>query len=241
MKIYGIIRTLGFLSLVFIASCTSQQLAESFEILTSEDSRLTSSEVETGLREALIKGVSVGSDEVSKVGGYLNNPKIKIPFPPEIQKVENTLRDIGMGSLVDDFVATLNRGAEEAAKEAKPVFISAIRQMTIGDAYAILRGSEDEATQYLKRTTTSELTAKFQPIIHNALEKTGATRHYSEIVNTYNSIPMVQKVNPNLDEYATELAIDGLFVKIAEEERNIRKNPAARTSAILKKVFSSTE
>lgn len=228
-------------SVVFFASCTSQQLAESFEVLTSEESALTSAEVEKGLREALIKGVSVGSDEVSKVGGYLNNPQIRIPFPPEIQKVENTLRDIGMGSLVDDFVTTLNRGAEEAAKEAKPIFVSAIQQMTIGDAYAILRGSEDEATHYLKRTTTSQLTAKFQPIIHSALEQTGATKHYSEIVNTYNAIPLVQKVNPNLDEYATELAIEGLFVKIAEEEHNIRKNPAARTSEILKKVFGNRE
>jgi hypothetical protein len=227
--------------LVFCMGCTTQQIADTMRILTDENAALTSAEVDAGLREALIKGISVGADEVSKVGGYLNNPQIRIPFPPEIQRVENTLRDIGMGQLVDQFVTTLNRGAEQAAKEAKPVFVSAIKQMTIGDAFAILRGNEDEATQYLKRTTTAELTSKFMPVIQSALNETGATKHYTDIVTTYNSIPFVQQVNPNLDEYATSLAIDGLFLKIAEEERNIRKNPAARTSDILKRVFGQSQ
>lgn len=234
-------KLIGLFLIMISMGCTTQQIADTMRILTDENSALTSAEVDEGLREALIKGISVGTDEVSKVGGYLNNPKIRIPFPPEIQKVENTLRDIGMGSLVDDFVTTLNRGAEEAAKEAKPIFVSSIQQMTIGDALAILRGSEDEATQYLKRTTTDELTNKFMPRIQNALNETGATKYYTDIVNTYNSIPLVQKVNPNLGEYATALAIDGLFLKIAEEEKNIRQNPAARTTEILKRVFGQNQ
>lgn len=224
---------------VLVGSCTSQQLAETMRVLTEEDTALTTGDVESGLRAALIKGVSEGAGEVSKVGGYLNNPKIKIPFPPEVVKVENTLRDIGMGSLVDDFVSTLNHGAEEAAKEAKPIFVSAIKQMTIADAWNILNGNNDEATQYLKRTTTSELTAKFSPVIDAALQQTGATRYYTQIVDKYNSIPFIQKVNPDLTAYATERAIDGLFVKIAEEEAKIRENPAARTSEILRKVFGA--
>lgn len=227
--------------LLFLTSaCTTQQIADSMRILT-EDSPLTSSEIDKGLREALIKGVSVGADEVSKVGGYLNNPQIKIPFPPEMVKVENTLRDLGMGSLVDQFVTTLNQGAEEAAKEAKPIFIDAIRQMTIQDAMSILQGKEDEATRFLVRTTTGSLTQKFKPVIKSSLDKTEATKYYGEIITKYNSIPFIQKVNPNLDDYATQLAIDGLFVMIAKEEKNIRQNPAARTTEILKRVFGSPE
>jgi len=227
--------------LLFLTSaCTTQQIADTMRILT-EDSPLTTSEIDTGLREALIKGVSVGADEVSKAGGYLNNAQIRIPFPPEMVKVENTLRDLGMGSLVDQFVTTLNQGAEEAAKEAKPIFIDAIRQMTIQDAMSILKGKDDEATQYLVRTTTGALSQKFMPVIKSALDKTEATKYYGEIISKYNAIPFVQKVNPNLDEYATQLAIDGLFVMIAKEEKNIRQNPAARTSDILRRVFGSPE
>lgn len=229
----------GALVALLAGACTTQQLADTVRILTEEEDALTTSDVESGLRAALVKGVTEGTAEVSKVGGYLNNPQIKIPFPPEVVKVENTLRDIGMGDLVDQFVSTLNHGAEEAAKEAKPIFVSAIKQMTIADAWNILNGSKDEATQYLKRTTTGELTAKFSPVIESALQETGATRYYGEIVDKYNSIPFIQKVNPDLTSYATELAIDGLFVKIAEEEAKIRENPAARTSEILQRVFGS--
>lgn len=228
------------LLLFFASACTTQQIADSMRILT-EDSPLTTSEIDSGLRQALIKGVSVGADEVSKAGGYLNNAQIKIPFPPEMVKVENTLRDLGMGSLVDQFITTLNQGAEEAAKEAKPIFINSIHQMTIQDAMSILKGKDDEATQYLVRTTTGALSQKFMPVIKSALDKTEATKYYSEIISKYNSIPFIQKVNPNLDEYATQLAIDGLFVMIAKEEKNIRQNPAARTSDILKRVFGSSE
>lgn len=226
-----------FTFLALLASCTAQQFPKSLKDLTTIGSELSSGEVEEGLRAALEKGVKVATEKVSNEGGYLNDVQIRIPFPPEMQKVETRLRGMGMDALVDDFIETLNHGAEEAAKEAKPIFLNAIRQMTIQDAVNILRGDNDEATQYLKRTTTAQLTEKFQPVIQAALEKTGATRYYSNIVTTYNSIPFTQKVNPNLDEYATELAIDGLFVKIAEEEEKIRLNPAARTSEILRKVF----
>jgi hypothetical protein len=200
---------------------------------------LSSDEVAQGLKEALTKGVSKGSDLVSQVDGYFKNPEIKIPFPPEVKQVESRLRQIGLGDEVDRFVLTLNRGAEDAAKEAKPIFIEAVRGMTIQDAWAILKGEQDAATQYLKSSTSSLLKEKFKPIIQNSLSKVNATKYYGDLVNSYNKIPLVQKVNPDLDEYATDRAIEGLFIMIAKEEKNIRANPMARTSELLKKVFGA--
>lgn len=200
---------------------------------------LSTEEVAEGLKEALTKGASNGSDVVSKVDGYFKNPDIKIPFPPEVAQVETKLRQIGLGSEVDKFVLSLNRAAEDAAKESKPIFVSAIKQMTIQDAFSILKGEDDAATQYLKKTTTTQLTDKFKPIVQASLAKVSATKYYKDLVDRYNKIPLVQKVNPNLDEYATGKAIDGLFVMVAKEEKNIRDNPAARTTDLLKKVFNA--
>ena len=206
---------------------------------TLEGESVSTGEVGLGLKEALTNGVSKGSDLVSQVDGYFKNPEIKIPFPQEVKQVESRLRQIGLGDEVDKFVLTLNRGAEDAAKEAKPIFVEAVRQMTIQDAWSILRGEQDAATQYLKRSTSSLLKEKFKPIIQNSLNKVNATKYYSDLVNSYNRIPLVQKVNPDLDEYATDKAIEGIFVMIAKEEKNIRENPLARTSELLKKVFGS--
>lgn len=223
-----------------LVSCTSAQINQAISDFgkTTGDTRPTTSEVGEGLKEALLKGVSVGADKLSQVDGYFKNPEIKIPFPPDVKKVEDKLRQLGMGSQVDRFVETLNHGAEEAAKEAKPIFISAIQQMTIEDAWAILKGQQNAATEYLKRTTSSQLKAKFKPVIQNSLSKVNATKYYGDLVNTYNKIPLVEKVNPNLDDYATDLAIQGLFTMIAKEEANIRANPVARTTDILKRVFA---
>jgi len=146
---------------------------------------------------------------------------------------------MGLGKEVDRFVLTLNRGAEDAAKEAKPIFVEAVKQMTIQDAWAILKGEKDAATQYLKSSTSTLLKEKFQPIIQESLNKVNATKYYADLVNTYNKVPLVQKVNPALDDYATDKAIEGLFVMIAKEEKNIRENPLARTSELLKKVFEA--
>lgn len=202
------------------------------------DESVTSGEVASALKEALINGVSKGSDIVSQVDGYFLNPEIKIPFPPEVKRVETTLRQVGLGSEVDKFVMTLNRGAEDAANEAKPIFIEAVKQMSIQDAWSILRGGDDAATQYLKQSTSGLLAEKFKPVIAASLEKVSATRYYGDLVNTYNKMPFVQKADPDLEAYATQKAIDGLFIMIAKEEKNIRENPVARTSDLLKKVFS---
>jgi hypothetical protein len=200
---------------------------------------LTKEEVANGLKEALVNGITKGTDLTSKMDGYFKNPEIKIPFPKDVKKVENKLRQLGMGSEVDRFVLTLNRGAEEAAKEAKPIFISAIKQMSIDDAFAVLKGQPDAATQFLKRTTSAQLKEKFKPVVQANLDKVNATKYYGDLITNYNRIPFISKVNPNLNDYATDMAIQGLFTMIAKEEKSIRQDPVARTSELLKKVFGS--
>lgn len=229
---------------VVLTACTSAQLNQTLGDVNKSlggPAPLTTAEVIQGLKEALIKGVSKGTDLVSQVDGYFKNPEIKIPFPPEVKKVEDRLRQIGLGNEVDKFVMTLNRGAEDAAKQAAPIFIEAIRAMTIDDAWAILKGEDDAATQYLKRTTSGLLKEKFKPVIQNSLNKVNATKYYGDIVTRYNQIPFVQKVNPDLDDYATDKAIEGLFLMVAKEEKNIRDNPVARTTEILKRVFGAQQ
>jgi hypothetical protein len=227
---------------ILCTACTSAQISQTLNDVnkalgTPQSSTPTTEEVGGGLKEALINGISKGSDLVSITDGYFKNPEIKIPFPPDVKKVEDKLRQLGFGKKVDDFVMTLNRGAEEAAKEAKPIFISAIKQLTIQDAWALLKGEPDAATQFLKRTTTPQLKEKFSPVVQVALDKVSATKYYSDVINTYNKIPFVEKVNPDLNAYATDKAIEGLFVMVAKEEKNIRENPVARTTDLLKKVF----
>lgn len=225
----------------FLGSCTTAQINQAIGDVNNAlgQESLTSAEVAEGLKEALVKGVSWGADLVSQTDGYFGNPQIRIPFPPDVKKVEDRLRQIGLGGEVDKFILTLNRGAEDAAREAKPIFIDAIKAMTIEDAWSILRGEDDAATQYLRRTTGTRLAEKFKPVIRASLDKVNATRYYSDIVTTYNRIPLVEKVNPDLDDYATGKAIDGLFIMIAKEEKRIREDPVARTTELLKKVFGA--
>ncbi|TRX58257.1 DUF4197 domain-containing protein [Fulvivirga sp. M361] len=229
--------------IVLLAACTTTQINQSLgtinDILVGNE--LTADQVASGLKEALINGASKGSSQASKLDGYFKNPKIKIPFPPDVQKVENKLRQIGLDKEVDRFVMTLNRGAEEAAKEAKPIFVSAIKAMTIQDAWGILKGEDNAATNYLQRTTSDQLKLKFGPIVESALKKTNATKYYSNIITTYNKVPFVDKVNPDLNDYATNKAIEGLFYLVAQEEKNIREDPVARTTDLLKKVFSAQD
>jgi hypothetical protein len=230
-----------FIGVLLIAiSCTSSQINQTMSEVNKaigSEKPLTTEEVAAGLKEALINGTTNGSNQASALDGYFKNPQIKIPLPPDIQKVETKLRNIGLGKEVDKFILTLNRGAEDAAKEAKPIFINAIKQMTVQDAWGILKGEDNAATEYLKRTTSSQLREKFKPVIANSLDKVEATKYYSNIVTTYNKIPMVEKINPDLNDYATTKAMDGLFFLIAGEEKKIREDPLARTTELLKKVF----
>lgn len=224
----------GFFGKVLQAVETAAQSSSS-----SSAGALSSSDIASGLREALRIGISKGADQASVPDGYFKNPLLRIAFPPDAQKVAAKLRQIGFGDQVDRFELSLNRAAEDAAKRAKPVFIKAITSMSIGDAVGILRGPQDAATQYLRRTSGTQLVGEFTPIIDSTLKKNNATRYYGELVSTYNKLPFVQKVNPNLTEYATNRAVDGLFVLVAQEEQKIRENPLERTSELLRRVFGS--
>jgi len=199
---------------------------------------VTDRDVSNGLKEALVSGLIKGVNVVSKENGYFKNPQIRIPWPDNVKKVETRLRSIGLDNQVDKVVLTLNRAAEEAASKAKPIFLGAIKQLTFADAMNILKGENDAATQFLKRATTSQLTAEFTPVIDNALDSTQGTKYWGEIINTYNKIPLVEKVDPDLTGFVTGKAMDGLFTMVAKEELKIRKDPVARTSELLKKVFA---
>ena len=231
----------GVLS-VTTTGCDVQTQAALGNILNSSGlgGNPTSMEMSQGLKEALQLGVSIGSDRLSAKDGFLGDLAVKILFPPEAQKVEKTLRDIGLGSLADNVITSVNRAAEAAAAEAKPIFVAAIKQMTIADAANILLGDKDAATQYFKRVTTAELTKKFRPVIERSLNNVGATKYWGDVASKYNLIAS-KPITTDLAGYVTERAIDGLFVEVAREEANIRTNFSARSTALLQKVFGYAE
>lgn len=201
---------------------------------------LTGSEITQGLKEALKVGANNASKQLSAKDGFLKNAAIKILLPKEVQQVEQTLRSVGMGKLVDDAVLSLNRAAEDASKKAAPIFVNAITSMSIQDGVNILKGGDNAATNYLKSKTTTTLTAAFRPEIQASLNKVGAVDMWRKVFDTYNSLPLVRnKVNSDLVAYVTGKALDGLFHTIAIEEAKIRKDPAAQVSNILRKVFGS--
>lgn len=206
--------------------------------VNASNNPLSNDEIIEGLREALTVGSNNASKAAAAVDGYYKNPKLYIPFPSEAKKMEQMLRSFGQEKLVNDFLLSLNRAAEDAAKEAAPIFVNAVKGMSIADGLSILNGKDDAATQYLKQNTQALLVEKFKPIVENSLHKVSATKYWEQLVVAYNRIPMVERMNPSLSEYATQKAIDGLFIVVAEQELQIRKNPAARVSAILKKVFN---
>lgn len=199
----------------------------------------SSLEIGSALKQALEQGTAKSSDQLSAVNGFFGNAAVKIMFPPEAQKAEKALRGLGLNKLCDNVILSLNRAAEDAAKDAKPIFISAIKKMTLKDVSDILLGQKDAATQYFKRTTTAELAAKFKPVIKVSLDKVGATKYYGSAAAEYNKLPFVKHMNPDISDYATQKTIDGLFIEIAKEELKIRQNlPAARSTPLMQKVFS---
>jgi uncharacterized protein DUF4197 len=202
----------------------------------------TKDEAARAIKEALTNGITHGVDLVSVTEGYFKNASIKIPFPPDAQKVESTLRGMGLGDQLDNVILKLNRAAEAAAKAATPIFVNAIKQMNIDDAMNIVNNKQqDAATQFLQRTTTDQLVAAFKPSIKEALDKVEATKYWAEIMGTYNKIPFHQKVETDLPDYVTRKAISGLFYMVAQEEAKIRKDPMAQASDLLKKVFGNAK
>ena len=201
---------------------------------------LTNEDVIAGLKEALSVGARNSSDKLSSVDGFFANAAIKVLMPEEAKKVESTLRNMGLGNMVDKAILSMNRAAEEASKSAAPIFIDAIKGMSIQDAFGILRGSDSAATVYLKGRTTAGLTSAFKPVIEDALEKVNATKYWKDVFETYNKLPTTfNKVNTDLSGYVTDKALTGIFYQVALEEQKIRKDPAARVTDILRKVFGS--
>ena len=227
------------MAILGLQNTDAQFLKNAKKIINSGGKGFTEQDAVNGIKEALVNGTGESVKLVSSLDGYWGNPDIKIPFPSEAKEMENKLRAIGMGKKVDEFNESMNRAAEKAATEAKPIFIAAIKNMTVRDAINIVKGQNDAATMYLKSTTSPELIGKFQPIIKTSLDNVNATKYWSGLITAYNKIPFVKKMNPDLPEYVTNKAIDGLFVMIAREELKIRKDPMARTSALLKKVFGN--
>jgi hypothetical protein len=236
----SISRIFCFALLVPFCACSQidfKKIGKQVDKTINQNKPLTNDEIIRGLKEALNVGSKNASSSASKADGYFKNPIIKIPFPPEAKNIESKVRALGMNKQVDDFILTINRAAEEAAKEAAPIFLNAITSMTITDGVGILKGNDSAATNYLKRTTSSQLHEKFKPVIKSATQKVNVTKYWNPVITSYNKIPLVTKMNPDLEEYITQCALSGLFYLVSQEETKIRKDPAARVNDILKKVF----
>ena len=197
-----------------------------------------STDISAGLKEALNKGIDRQVTKLTAVDGFYKNKAVKIVMPSELKKVDSSLRKLGMGHLADEGIKSLNRAAEDAVKEATPIFVDAVRKMSFNDAKKILLGADNAATSYLESATSSPLYAKFLPVVKESIGKVGADKAWSAIITKYNGLPFVSKVNPDIDDYVTRKAMEGVFRMIAVEEKNIRTDLSARTSPLLKKVFA---
>lgn len=238
MKKIPLLFPLLFLFITLSSCDTLNQLSQPGTGSIQTGSTPTTFEIGSGLKDALQIATGKSSDRLSAIDGFFGNAAVKILFPPQARKVENTLRGFGFNKLCDNVILSLNRAAEDAAKQARPIFVNAIRQMTLKDVTNILLGSQDAATQYFKRTTSANLALQFKPVIQTSLNKVGATKYYTDVALQYNKIPFTSKIDPDISDYVTQKAIDGLFVEIALEELNIRNNIGARTTPLLQKIFS---
>ncbi len=226
-------RIAAILGILIMTSCAElQTIVDQLPTVASD------TEISAGLRQALQFGIDKEVTKLTKEDGFFNNNKVRIGLPPELQKVDKTLRDLGLDALADEGLRVLNRAAEDAVGEAIPVFTKAVSEITFTDAKDILMGPDNAATIYLTRKTEDELYAKFFPLISNSLEKVGATKIWRNIIEKYNTLPLTTNVNPDLPDYVTEEALDGVYLMIAEEEQEIRNNVTARTTDLLKRVFS---
>ncbi|NJM80293.1 MAG: DUF4197 domain-containing protein [Flavobacterium sp.] len=216
-----------------IFSCAElQQVVDQLPQGTTGISQL---DIANGLKEALDKGIEKQVSKLTATDGFFKNEAVKILLPEELQTVDKKLRQIGLSKLADEGLKVLNRAAEDAVKEATPIFVDAVKQMTFNDAKNILMGDNKAATSYLQNTTTTPLYGKFNPVIKNSFTKVGADKVWTNIITKYNSIPLVNKVNPDLTDYTTNKALEGVFKMIAVEEQEIRTNFNSRTSDLLKK------
>jgi len=227
-------KLLLFITILQLSSCVELQQA----VNTLPNTTINNNQIAGGLKEALQNGIS---NQVSLLGvkdGFYKNNSAKILMPKELQKVEKTIRNIGLGSLADEGVKLLNRAAEDAVTEATPIFIDAIKGLTLSDAKNILLGNNNAATVYLQNTTNKALYAKFEPIIKNSFKKVGADKIWTNIITKYNALPLTKDVNPDLTNYVTNEALKSVFKMVSKEELNIRTKVSSRTSDLLRKVFA---
>ncbi len=227
-----------FFSTMFYSCDTARQVLDAYGNTLPGGGGLSNFEIVSGLREALSVGTQKSSNQLSSVDGFFKNAAIKILMPEEAKKVESTLRSVGMGGVVDKAILSLNRAAEDAAKGAGTIFLNAVKQMTITDAVNILKSGDFAATNYFKTKTTLALSDAFRPVIQKSLQDVNATKYWNDVFSVYNQFS-TQKINTDLTAYVTERAMEGIFYQIGLEEQRIRKDPVARTSDILKKVFGS--
>ncbi len=231
-----------FILLIFshhVGHAGFQDFLDRAKKLFSQDEGLTEKEIVKGLKQALKIGTSNAVGIVSKMNGYYQNPEIRIPLPDDVQKVKKYFKMAGFGGLVDDFELSMNRAAEQAAPEATGIFLEAIKRMTFDDARKILNGADNEATLYFENKTSAQLTEVFKPLVSQAMSQVGVTSTYKDLNNTARKIPYVDSFSFDLDQYVTDKALDGLFVMLAAEEKEIREDPAARVTDLLKKVFAN--
>lgn len=229
-----------FTFLLLVISLSSCEVLNQLPAGTSGIAGITETEAAEGIKEALGQGLAKAVLQLNTTDGFFKDAFYKILLPPDAQKIENTLRSIGLGSQVDKAILQINRGAEDAAGYAKPIFVDAIKNMTLQDAIGLVKNGDTSATHFFRMKTTEKLLAAFRPVIQSSLDKVSATKYYSDMVNTYNNFPTtIKKINPDLTSFVTAKATDALFDLVAKEEKNIRDNIAARTSEILRKVFGS--
>ena len=222
---------------ITLGSCeTLQQVANAAGAGTGVG--ISNTEAAAGIKEALAQGITKSVLQLNTTDGFFRNEFYKVLLPPEARKIENTLRDLGFNSLVDKAILQINRGAEDAAGYAKPIFVEAIKNMTLSDAIGLIRNGDTSATHFFREKTTAKLLEAFRPVIAASLQKVDATKYYGDMVSKYNNFPTTfKRLNPDLTSYVTQKATDALFNLIAKEEINIRTNFAARTTDILRRVF----
>jgi hypothetical protein len=226
--------------LILVVAVSLSSCAEMQQVLNQlpQKQGIGGVDIAGGLREALNNGISKQVTKLTAVDGFYKNEAVKILLPEELRKVDSGLRKMGLSALADEGLKVLNRAAEDAVKESTPIFVDAVRNITFTDAKTILMGNENSATIYLQNSTSTALYGKFNPVIKNSFNKVGADKVWANIITKYNSIPLVNKVNPDLTDYVTNQAMNGVFKMIAVEEKNIRTNLSSRTSVLLQKVFA---
>lgn len=229
-------KIIALLIVLNLTACAElQQVVDS---LPQEGGVLSNADIASGLRQALDQGIDKQVTKLTQTDGFFKNDLVKILLPEELQKVDKALRDIGLGNLADEGLRVLNRAAEDAVKEATPIFVNAVKDITFNDAKTILLGSENAATQYLRSKTQTELYSKFQPVINASFSKVGADDVWNNLINRYNAIPFTNNANPDLTDYVTQEALKGVYTMIAVEEKEIRTKISSRSTDLLKKVFA---